>query len=275
MVVCCPERARCRIPISRERQAPDWAFVTPHKISDGLVRGFACRFVSRENEVAHFYIFDRAQSLGGIDQGPCNEAACADGGACRIPGTPQNRTRGITSRNKAHDSSRDVTWRRILDGIGNSDGIADTRQHRADHFANGRCLFNEPRRLFRCRVERVLVSPKPGTLTPCRIAHIERVVPHVRVEVQVVFVPHGIGLQGLSVLTRFVVAAPIFSRRLKRVSGFSPSCSTRFRKNFPRSTFRPARGSRWRRVSEGGGSAHGRDYGVRRAARKARRGRWR
>jgi hypothetical protein len=52
------------------------------------------------------------------------------------------------------------------------------------------------------------------------IGYIERIVEYVCVQVCVNFIPDGISLQELSVLTRFIVAAPISARRLMRVSGF-------------------------------------------------------
>jgi len=65
---------------------------------------------------------------------------------------------------------------------------------------------------------------RPAALLPGGVGVIERVIPDVGIEVQVLLIPDGISLQGLSVLTRLFVDAEIFPRRTKRVSGFSPSC---------------------------------------------------
>src|SRR5690606_29322282 len=74
-------------------------------------------------------------------------------------------------------------------------------------------------------------------LPPCRITKVQRVVSDIRIEVQIVFVAHGISLQGLSVLTRFFVGVGIFPRRAKSIRRASSPRGPSIPKNFPRSGF--------------------------------------
>ena len=106
------------------------------------------------------------------------------------------------------------------------------------------------------------------------IAPVERVIPDISIEVQIVLIPDGVSLQGLSVLTRFFVGVGKISRRDKSIRSTSALRRPRFPKNFRRSTFRPARRARCRRVSQGGGDAHD-DTLVCAAPRKARQGKLR
>ena len=73
------------------------------------------------------------------------------------------------------------------------------------------------------KAEAVLANAAPDQpkLTR-RIATIQRIVPHIGIEVQVVFVSDGVSLQGLSVLTRFFVGEGKITRGDKSIAASAP-----------------------------------------------------